>query len=161
MVDMLQLPDFILNQEGIKEMELLYWIFIYKCKEEKMKRTILFIFFIIGILAFADSDYKNSSRDKILENKIENTLNYKFKVLKDSKRTIRVNEYDVDVANNYLEVKVEVNSHSDDFNYEKALVPVRNEVLNMLPDSINYDINVVVEYDKIMGEDEIVYMGSF
>lgn len=126
-----------------------------------MKRTILFIFFIIGILAFADSDYKNSSRDKILENKIENTLNYKFKVLKDSKRTIRVNEYDVDVANNYLEVKVEVNSHSDDFNYEKALVPVRNEVLNMLPDSINYDINVVVEYDKIMGEDEIVYMGSF
>lgn len=118
-----------------------------------MKKIIL-LMALLSTTILADWNDQND----ILENRIENTLNYKFRVLNSGNKTLRVNEYDVDVFDNYVNVKAEVSYNPNNFDFVRAFAPIKKEISKNLGN--NPQINVVVEYDKVIGEDEIIFNGD-
>lgn len=120
-----------------------------------MKKLLILLTILSSTMVFADG---HKSQDKILEDRIENNLNYNFKTLKDGSQTLKVNEYDVDIYDNYVNIEAEVNSNPNNFNFQQALAPIKEEVSKSLGN--NPQINVVIEYDKVIGEDEVIFTGD-
>lgn len=137
-------PDYILSK--IKE---IYSQFIENKEEEKMK-NLLFIL-IIGMysLTFTSDKYD------ILEDRIENNLEYNFRSLDDGKKKLKVKEYDVDIFEDYVNLKAEINSTVKNFDFDKAFIPIREEIKNEMKS--NPEINIIVELEKVLGEDKIIY----
>ena len=118
-----------------------------------MKKIIILLTISISSLIFTNDKYD------ILEDRIENNLEYNFKTLNDGKGKLKVKGYDVDIFENYINLKIEINSTSKNFNFDKAFIPVMKEIKKEIKSSP--EINVVVELDKMIGEDEIIYNKTF
>lgn len=68
----------------------------------------------------------------------------------------KIKEYDVDVYDDSVNLKIEVTSNPKNFDFNQVLISVKNEILNSLKQD-KIDLNVVVEQDKYMSEDEIIF----
>jgi len=64
----------------------------------------------------------------ILEDRIENTLEYNFKTLNDRKKKLKIKKYDIDISENYVNLKAKINSEVKSFDFDKAFIPVREEI---------------------------------
>ncbi|WP_232044122.1 hypothetical protein [Fusobacterium ulcerans] len=64
----------------------------------------------------------------ILEDRIENTLEYNFKTLNDGKKKLKIKKYDIDISENYVNLKAKINSEVKSFDFDKAFIPVREEI---------------------------------
>ena len=117
-------------------------------------KNLLFIL-IIGMhsLTFTNDKYD------ILEDRIENNLKYSFKTLNDGKTKLKVKEYDIDISENYVNLKTEINSVSKNFNFDEAFIPVMEEIKKEMKS--NPEINIIVELEKMIGADEIIYNKTF
>lgn len=113
-------------------------------------KNLLFIL-IIGMhsLTFTSDKYD------ILEDIIENNLEYNFKTLDDGKKKLKVKEYDIDIFEDYVNLKAEINSTVKNFDFDKAFIPIREEIKNEMKS--NPEINIIVELEKVLGEDKIIY----
>lgn len=118
-----------------------------------MKKFIFLIMIGMYSLIFANDKYD------ILEDRIENTLEYNFKTLNDGKKKLKIKEYDIDISENYVNLKAEINSKVKNFDFDKAFIPVREEIKKEM--NLNPEINIVVELEKMIGEDEIIYNKTF
>lgn len=118
-----------------------------------MKKLVFLIIIGMYSLIFANDKYD------ILEDRIENTLEYNFKTLNDGKKKLKIKEYDIDISENYVNLKAEINSTVKNFDFDKAFIPVREEIKKEM--KLNPEINIVVELEKMIGEDEIVYNKTF
>ena len=118
-----------------------------------MKKFIFLIMIGMYSLIFANDKYD------ILEDRIENTLEYNFKTLNDGKKKLKIKEYDIDISENYVNLKAEINSKVKNFDFDKAFIPVREEIKKEM--KLNPEINIVVELEKMIGEDEIIYNKTF
>ena len=105
-------------------------------------KNLLFIL-IIGMhsLTFTSDKYD------ILEDRIENNLEYNFKTLDDGKKKLKVEDY--------VNLKAEINSTVKNFDFDKAFIPIREEIKNEMKS--NPEINIIVELEKVLGEDKIIY----
>ncbi|MHD0317717.1 hypothetical protein [Fusobacterium sp. THCT1E2] len=68
-------------------------------------------------------------------------------------------KYDIDISENYVNLKAEINSEVKNFDFDKAFIPVREEIKKEM--KLNPEINIVVELEKMIGEDEIIYNKTF
>lgn len=68
-------------------------------------------------------------------------------------------KYDIDNSENYVNLKAEINSEVKNFDFDKAFIPVREEIKKEM--KLNPEINIVVELEKMIGEDEIIYNKTF
>lgn len=118
-----------------------------------MKKIMLVIGIMICSLCFAN---KNSD---IIEDRIENILNYKYRVLDDGRNKLKVKDYDVDIYQNHVNVEVEIGNRGKNFDFDKAFVVIRDEINKEMNATV--DINIVVELDKTIGDDEIIYNKKF
>lgn len=66
----------------------------------------------------------------ILEDRIENTLEYNFKTLNAGKKKLKIKKYDIDISENYVNLKAKINSEVKSFDFDKAFIPVREEIKN-------------------------------
>lgn len=119
-----------------------------------MKKLLILLTLCTSSLLFA-----NTSNNEALEDRLENKLEYNFKTLQADNQSLKVDDYDVDVYDNYVNVKIEVKSNPQGFNFDKALLPIKNEIVDTL--KTNPKINIVVEHDKRVGEDEIIFNKDF
>ncbi len=118
-----------------------------------MKKLIILLIIGMHSLIFANDKYD------ILEDRIENNLEYNFKTLNDGKKKLKIKEYDIDIFENYVNLKAEVNSVSKNFNFDEAFIPVREEIKKEMKS--NPEINIIVELEKMIGNDEIIYNKTF
>lgn len=118
-----------------------------------MKKLIILLIISMHSLIFANDKYD------ILEDRIENNLEYNFKILNDGKKKLKVKEYDIDISENYVNLKVEVNSSTKNFNFDEAFSPIMEEIKKEMKSNPN--INIVVEVEKMIGDDEIIYNKTF
>ena len=118
-----------------------------------MKKIILIGSIIMSTLVFGDK------ASDVLEDRIENILEYKYRVISDGKDKIKVKDYDVDIFQDYINVEVEIGNVSKGFNFDKAFVAIKDEINKEMGKTMN--INVIVELDKVIGEDEIIYNEKF
>lgn len=68
-------------------------------------------------------------------------------------------KYDIDISENYVNLKAEINSEVKNFDFDKAFIPVREEIKKEM--KLNPEINIVVELEKMIGEDKIIYNKTF
>lgn len=68
-------------------------------------------------------------------------------------------KYDIDISENYINLKAEINSEVKNFDFDKAFIPVREEIKKEM--KLNPEINIVVELEKMIGEDKIIYNKTF
>lgn len=118
-----------------------------------MKRFLILLVIGLHSLMFANDKYD------ILEDRIENNLEYNFKTLNDGKKKLKVKEYDIDISENYANLKVEINSTAKNFNFDEAFLPIMEEIKKEMKS--NPEINIVVEVEKLIGDDEIIYNKTF
>jgi|GEM_PF-3193297 len=113
---------------------------------------------IVGAILSSAISFSNRSSD-IIEDRIENILEYKYRILDDGVNKLKVKSYDVDVYQNYVNVEVEIGNRGKNFDFDKAFVLILEEINKETNNAT--DINIVVELDKVMGDDEIVYNKRF
>jgi len=118
-----------------------------------MKKIILIGSIIMSTLVFGDK------ANDVLEDRIENILEYKHRIINDGKDKIKVKDYDVDIFKNYVNVEVEIGNVSKGFDFDKAFIVIKEEINKEM--NVNTDINIVVELDKVIEEDEIIYNKKF
>ena len=118
-----------------------------------MKKIIFLLIISMYSLIFASDKYD------ILEDRIENNLKYSFKTLNDGKTKLKVKEYDIDISENYVNLKTEINSVSKNFNFDEAFIPVMEGIKKEMKS--NPEINIIVELEKMIGADEIIYNKTF
>lgn len=87
-----------------------------------MKKFIFLIMIGMYSLIFTNDKYD------ILEDRIENTLEYNFKTLNDGKKKLKIKKYDIDISENYVNLKAKINSEVKSFDFDKAFIPVREEI---------------------------------
>ncbi|WP_462425111.1 hypothetical protein ABF215_03270 [Fusobacterium sp. THCT13E1] len=87
-----------------------------------MKKFIFLIMIGMYSLIFTNDKYD------ILEDRIENTLEYNFKTLNDRKKKLKIKKYDIDISENYVNLKAKINSEVKSFDFDKAFIPVREEI---------------------------------
>ena len=68
-------------------------------------------------------------------------------------------KYDIDISENYVNLKTEINSVSKNFNFDEAFIPVMEEIKKEIKS--NPEINIIVELEKMIGADEIIYNKTF
>lgn len=68
-------------------------------------------------------------------------------------------KYDIDISENYVNLKAEINSEVKNFDFDKAFIFVREEIKKEM--KLNPEINIVVELEKMIGEDKIIYNKTF
>lgn len=117
-----------------------------------MKKILILLTVLSNTAIFANDCH---SHNNVLENRIENNLNYKFKLLKDESQTLKIKDYDVEVYGNYINIEAEATANPNNFNFLKAFAPIKEEIIKEA--GANIKINVIVEYDKAIGHDEIIF----
>lgn len=120
---------------------------------ETMKKIVLALMLVGSSLNFADTG------NDILEDRIENKLDYQYKTLSDGKNVLKVKDYDVDISEKYINLKIETRYNAKDFDYDKAITPLKELVLSEAQSQ--KDINIVVEIDKLIGDEKVIYNKTF
>ncbi|WP_304157557.1 hypothetical protein [Fusobacterium ulcerans] len=111
----------LLTQLGIMVVGVFSALFILR-RKKKMKKFIFLIMIGMYSLIFTNDKYD------ILEDRIENTLEYNFKTLNDRKKKLKIKKYDIDISENYVNLKAKINSEVKSFDFDKAFIPVREEI---------------------------------
>ncbi|MGF6907293.1 hypothetical protein [Fusobacterium sp. PH5-44] len=118
-----------------------------------MRKIVLIIGMMLYTLSFAE---KNGD---VIEDRIENILKHRHRLLNDGMSKLKVKDYDIDIYQNYVNVEVEIGNRSKNFNFDRAFSVIKDEINKEMNSKTN--INIIVELDKVIGDDEIIYNKKF
>lgn len=126
-----------------------------------MKKKIIFLLtFLIATLAFGNTYYSSYKENEILEEKLEREFNYNYRVLSDGIQKLMVEEYDIDILKNCIEIDIEVKTKLKNFDYEEAVLPLKEKVYQELGDR-KPSISIIIEKDNSNTPDEILYKANY
>lgn len=128
-----------------------------------MKKLLLGFMLILSIAVLADGD-RFERQEKMLENSFEINRS----TLTDGKIKLKDIDYDVEIYENYIMIKLEMETFFGDGNWSKfdkeifeslveELVAETRETMN----DQTIDVDVTLEVDKIIGSDKSLYYKKF
>ncbi|MGF6907495.1 hypothetical protein [Fusobacterium sp. PH5-44] len=118
-----------------------------------MKKIVSVLILFVSFWNFANTE-KN-----VLEDRIRNTLKDQYKVLNDREKELKIKDYDVDIFEEHVNMKIEIGRNIKSFDYDNAIVPLKEFVLNETQNQKN--INIIVRVNRLIGKDRIVYDRTF
>ncbi len=128
-----------------------------------MKKLLLSLMLLLSVGVFADGPYEYQ------EDMLENNFNINKKVLTDGDVKLENIEYDLNIYNDGVMVKLEIESSFikgdswEKFNkesFDKLMEEIVSEIRNKL-DKKDIPVTISVEIEKMFSKDEVVYHKTF